>query len=63
MATSWGSPPDKAVRSQVTSEFFYRLQVTQNLTVSPDVQLTYHPSFTTEKRWVFVPGLRMRMVF
>jgi hypothetical protein len=26
-------------------------------------QLTYKPSLTLEKDWVFIPGLRMRFVF
>ena len=63
VATSWGSPPDKSLRDQVTSEVFYRLQVTQNLTISPSLQVTYKPSYTLEKDWVYIPGLRLRMVF
>ena len=63
MAVGWGSPPDKSLRNQVTGEIYYRIQVTQNLTISPNWQLTYHPSFTLEKRWISVPGLRMRLVF
>jgi porin len=63
VATSWGSPPDKSLRDQVTSEVFYRLQVTQNLTISPSLQLTHNPSYTLEKDWVYIPGLRLRMVF
>jgi porin len=63
LATSWGSPPDKSLRSQVTSEAFYRIQVTQNLTFTPNFQLTYKPSLTLETKWVFIPGLRMRFVF
>ncbi|MFC1821953.1 carbohydrate porin [Thermodesulfobacteriota bacterium] len=63
LATGWGSPPDKSLRDQITSEIFYRIQVTQNLALSPDIQLTYHPSFNTEKDWVTVLGLRMRLVF
>jgi porin len=63
LATSWGSPPDKSLRNQITSEAFYRIQVTQHLTFTPSFQLTYKPSLTLEKDWVFIPGLRMRFVF
>jgi porin len=63
IATSWGSPPDKSRRDQVTSELFYRLQVTENLTISPDVQLIYHPSFTNETDWLVMPGIRVRIEF
>lgn len=62
IATSWGSPPDKSLRDQVVSEVFYRVQVTQYLSFTPSVQVTYQPSYTLEKKWVFIPGLRMRMV-
>ena len=63
LATSWNSPPDKSRRDQVTSEAFYRVQLKQNLTFTPSVQLTYKPSLTLEKDWVFIPGLRMHFVF
>jgi hypothetical protein len=35
----------------------------QNLTFTPSLQATYKPSFTLEKTWVMIPGLRMRLVF
>jgi porin len=63
IATSWGSPPDKKLRDQITSELFYRLQVTQNLTLTPNLQVTFKPSYTLEKRLVAVFGFRMRFVF
>jgi porin len=63
IASSWGSPPDKSLRNQITSEIFYRVQLTQNLTFTPSLQATYKPSFTLEKTWVMIPGLRMRLVF
>ncbi len=63
VATSWGSPPDKTARNQMTSELFYRLQVTQNLVLTPDVQIFYKPSFNLNKDWITVIGLRFRLVF
>lgn len=63
IATSWGSPPDKSLRDQVTSEIFYHIQLTQNLTFTPSYQLTFNPSLTLETKWLHVPGLRMRFVF
>ncbi|MGI9241222.1 MAG: carbohydrate porin, partial [Verrucomicrobiales bacterium] len=63
IATSWGSPPDKSRRDQVTSEIFYRLQVTENMTISPDLQLIYQPSFTDETDWLVMPGVRVRIEF
>ena len=63
VATSWGGPPDESLRNQVASELFYRLQVTQNLTLTPSIQVTYEPSFNEAVTWLTVAGLRMRMVF
>ena len=63
IATSWGSPPDNSLRDQITSEVFYRVHVTQNFYLSPSLQMTYKPSYTDEEKWVFIPGLRIRMVF
>jgi len=63
IATSWGSPPDKSLRDQITSEIYYRVQVMQNLTFTPDLQVTYQPSLTLGTKWLIVPGLRMRLVF
>lgn len=63
IATSWGSPPDKSLRDQITSEVFYRIQMTQNLTFTPSLQWTYKPSLTLETKSLIIPGLRMRLVF
>lgn len=63
IATSWGSPVEKSLRNQITSEIFYRVQFTQNLTISPDFQLINKPSYTPEKNWINIIGLRMRLVF
>ena len=63
LGTSWGSPPDKTPQSQVTSEIIYRLNVTQNLTVSPDLQITINPSFNETENVIYVVGLRARWSF
>ena len=63
VATSWGSPPEKELRDQVTSEVFYRVQLTQNITFTPSLAVIYRPSYTLEKTWVLIPGLRMRFGF
>jgi porin len=62
LATSWSGPPDSSLRNQLTTEAFYRLQLTQNLQVTPALQFTIHPSNTleTDTLWV-VSALRMRL--
>ena len=61
-APSWSGPPDSSLRNQLTTEAFYRLQLTQNLQVTPALQFTIHPSNTleTDTLWV-VSALRMRL--
>jgi len=63
VATSWGSPPDKTLRDQYTSEIFYRFQLTQRLTVTPNLQWTVKPSYDTEQDHLAVVSLRIRVVF
>jgi porin len=62
-ATSWGSPPDRELRDQVTTEAFYRLQVTRNIVLTPNLQVYYQPAYNPDKDWVSVVGLRFRVVF
>jgi porin len=62
LATSWSGPPDSSLRNQVTTEAFYRLQLTQNFQVTPVVQFTINPSQTTETDALWVTSvLRMRL--
>jgi porin len=61
IATSWGSPPDKALRDQVTSEAFYRIQVTRNISFTPNLQLYHQPSYDPDKDLISVVGLRFRI--
>ena len=63
IATSWGSPPDKSLRDQVTSEIFYRLQLTQNWTFTPNIQWTINPSYNPVEDQLIVFSLRTRLVF
>jgi porin len=61
VATSWSGPPDSSLRNQLTTEAFYRLQLTENLQVTPVVQFTIHPSQTTEVDTLWVTSvLRVR---
>ena len=62
LATSWSGPPDSSLRNQVTTEAFYRLQLTQNLQVSPSFQFTINPSQTVETDALWVVGvIRIRL--
>ena len=64
LATSWSGPIDSDLRNQVTTEAFYRLQLTEHLQVTPSLQFTINPSETleTDALWI-VSVLRMRVSF
>ena len=40
---SWGAPANGALRTQFTSEIFYRYQLTQLLAITPDIQIIANP--------------------
>ena len=59
----WGSPPNKTLRNQTVVEALYRLQLTQNVVISPDLQVTFNPSLDETESVVYVFGLRFRLSF
>jgi len=63
MGAGWGSPPDKSLRDQTTLELMYRAQLTQHIVISPDLQVTFNPSFNSQEDIVTVYGLRLRFTF
>jgi len=64
VATSYGAPVEPDTDPQWTSEFFYRLQFTDNLQVTPALQVTRNPSFNELKSTIYVGSvLRMRLAF
>jgi porin len=64
IATSWGAPVEPERDAQMTSEVFYRLQMTDNLQVTPALQVTRNPSFNDLKSTIYVGSvLRMRLAF
>ena len=46
---SWGGPNDRTRRDQFGLEAFYNIQLTQHLTITPDLQITLNPSFNEER--------------
>src|SRR5215469_10276634 len=59
----WTHPSSGALRSQYTVESFYRLQVFQNLAITPDVQLVVDPALNPRVNTILVLSLRARVVF
>jgi porin len=58
---NWGDPPDESLRDQWTAEVFYRLQLSQNLQLTPSIQYLKDPALNPEHSSVWVAGLRMRL--
>ena len=58
---NWSSPPDDALRDQFTTELFYRLQLAQNLAVTPSVQFLVNPALNPNRDSLFLFGLRARL--
>ena len=61
LAVNWGDPPSAELASQVTGEFFYRLQFSQALAITPSVQLLKDPALNPEEDTVWVWGIRFRL--
>jgi porin len=58
---NWGRPPDSGLDNQYTAEIFYRLQLAQNLAITPDVQLIFNPVLNPDEDMLWVFGLRARL--
>jgi porin len=61
---NWGRPNDDVfgsdLRDQYALEAYYRLQVTQELAITPDVQLLINPALNPERDMIWVFGVRLR---
>jgi porin len=60
---NWGRPPESGKDDQVTGEVFYRLQVAENLAITPNVQLLVNPALNPEENQIWVLGVRGRVSF
>jgi porin len=61
LAVNWGQPPQDELDSQVTGEFFYRLQLSENLAVTPNIQRLRDPALNAEDDALWVTGFRVRI--
>ena len=52
---------DDSLREQTTAEFFYRFQLSENLAITPSVQLLDNPALNPEEDRVWLFGLRVRL--
>ncbi len=63
VGVNWGQPADTSLRSQFTTEVFYRLQITQNWAITPDVQILFNPALNPNQDVIAVFGIRSRLNF
>lgn len=61
LAINWGDPPDSSLRAQTTGEFFYRLQLSQGIAITPSVQLLKDPALNPVDDTIWVWGIRFRL--
>jgi porin len=61
LAVNWGQPPQDDLDAQTTGEFFYRVQISENLAITPNLQLLKDPALNDEEDTVWVTGVRVRL--
>jgi porin len=59
----WGRPFDHSLTDQFNIEFFYRIQVTKVLTITPNAQLILDPTYRVYKQEIGVFSLRARILW
>lgn len=58
---TWEQLPDNSLPDQWSTEIFYRLQLSQNLQLTPSLQYLKDPALNPEHSSIWVAGLRMRL--
>jgi len=58
VGASWGRPAESGLRDQYTAELFYRLQVTSDFAVTPNVQVILDPAANPAESSIVVYSLR-----
>jgi porin len=59
----WGRPSDRTLNDEYVAELFYRLQLTQRLAITPDVQVIVDPPLNPDEDVIGVFGIRGRLSF
>jgi porin len=62
VAINWGDPPDSSLGSQTTGEFFYRLQLSKGIAITPSVQLLKDSALNPTEDTIWVWGIRFRLI-
>ncbi len=60
---NWGKPSDDSLGEQTTGELFHRIQLAQNLAITPSVLLIGHPALDPDEDFIAILGIRVRTTF
>ena len=67
VAVNWGKPNETVFGSglddQYTAELFYRIQLTKEVAITPDIQFLFNPALNPDEDMITVFGLRSRIAF
>lgn len=58
---TWGKPKDNQLSGQFMLETYYRLQLSQNVQITPDIEMIVNPTYNSQNNVIGVFSLRMRM--
>jgi len=58
---NWGNPADSNLDDQVSAELFYRLQLAQNLAITPSLQVAIDPALNPDEDEIWFGGIRARL--
>ena len=61
LGANWGNPSDDSLREQWSGELFYRLQLAQNLAITPSVQLFLDPALNPDEDQIWLGSIRARL--
>jgi porin len=61
LAINYAEPSDESLRDQSTMEMFFRMQISQNIAVTPSFQLLLNPALNPQQDHIEVYGLRFRI--
>lgn len=56
----YGTPSWKSLHPQIAIETYYRIQLTEHLQITPDIEMIINPSQYPDKELIFVFGIRAR---
>ena len=66
LGANWARPNRNiysGLSDQYTIELFYRIQATESLAITPDIQYLINPAQNPQDDNIFVIGARARLVF